>query len=130
MRNALTVGIMVVVLVAASTWGPAVFSRSLSAQPAGFHVLTVPSGGVTCADMTSNLRTDSESWRVFYTTYMAGFITGANFVTYSDSGRNSNVGYDVPTGVLFSSIQRYCEQNGGKNISEAVTRVYSQHVAR
>lgn len=80
--------------------------------------------------MTNNLRTDGESWRVFYFTYMAGFITGANFVTCSDSGENPNVGSDVPTQVLFSSIQTYCEQHAAKNISEAVIKIYLQHVVR
>jgi hypothetical protein len=91
MRYTLTAGIASLVVIAASVFLPAVFSTPIAAQAARFHVLTVPSGGVTCANMIGNLRTDGNSWGVFYSTYVAGFITAANFVTYADSGRNPNV---------------------------------------
>jgi hypothetical protein len=63
---------------------------------------------------------------------MAGFITGANFVSYSAGGRNANVGLDDAStheGV-FASIEQYCVENPAKNIFEAVTRVYSRLAAR
>ena len=61
---------------------------------------------------------------------MAGFLTGANFVSYSAGGRNANVGHDVAHDAVFASIEQYCAQNPARNIFEAVTRVYSRLVAR
>jgi hypothetical protein len=130
MRKALAFCIVAIVAVVASLAGEGSVSKMVAAQAAGFHVLTVPSGGITCVNMTSNLGADDGAWRVRYTTYMAGFITGANFVTYSDAGRNANVGYEVPSDMLFTAVQRYCEQNPSKNISDAVATVYSQNAAR
>ena len=100
-----------------------------SRRHAGFHVLGAPGGGIDCRDMTANLRTESGSWRVFYTSYAMGFITGANFVSYADDGRNSNVGFDIPADVIFPSIEHYCGQNPSKRIAEAVATVYSQLAA-
>ena len=60
---------------------------------------------------------------------MAGFITGANFVSYSVGGRDSNLPRQ-PHDAVFAAIEQYCGGNPAKNISEAVVRVYSQLVAR
>lgn len=59
-------------------------------------------------------------------------VVTANFVSYSAGGRNANVGFDGPSthDAVFASIEQYCAQNPTKNIFEAVTRVYSQLVAR
>jgi hypothetical protein len=103
----------------------------VSAQASGFHVLPVTIGGSACRDMTNNLRIDRDSWRTLYFNYMAGFLTGANFVSYSaGDGRNSNIGFDVAHDVVFASIEQYCAENPTKNIFEAVTRIYSQLVTR
>lgn len=52
--------------------------------------------------MTNNLRADRDSWRTLYFTYMSGFLTGANYVSYSaGDGRNSNIGIEVKHDALF-----------------------------
>jgi hypothetical protein len=122
------VGRLGVVTVAALVLG--LLSWRASAQGGSFHVLTVASGGFTCGDMTHNLRVDRDVWRSVYYNYMAGFITGANFVSYSAGGRNANIASDLPHDAVLASIERYCAQNPAQNISEAVVRVYSQLVAQ
>jgi hypothetical protein len=103
----------------------------VSAEASGFHVLPVTVGGATCRDMTNNLRTDRESWRTLYFNYMSGFLTGANFVSYSaGDGRNSNVGIEVTHDAVFASIEKYCSQNADTHIFEAMASVYSQLVTR
>jgi hypothetical protein len=118
------VGLLAVARLAAFALG-----LSVSAQAGGFHVLPVTSGGVTCRDMTDNLRSERDTWRTFYFNYMAGFITGANFVSYSVGNRDSNLPSE-PHDAVFASIEQYCAGNPARNISEAVVRVYSQLIAR
>jgi hypothetical protein len=119
------VGLLSVVTVAA--WVLVLTAPRVSAQASGFHVLPVTIGGGTCRDMTNNLRGDREPWRTLYFNYMAGFLTGANFVSYSaGDDRNANIGVEVTHDAVFASIEQYCVQNPTKNIFEAVTRVYSQ----
>jgi hypothetical protein len=125
------IGLLCVVAVAAFVLGLGKFAQPVSAQASrSFHVLTVTSGGVTCRDMTNNLRTDRDAWRSVYFNYMAGFITGANFVSYSAGGQNANIGFEVSHDAVFTSIEQYCGQNAAQNISEAVIRVYSQLITR
>src|SRR5689334_22175966 len=107
-------------------------SRRASAQAGSFHVITVTSGGSACHDMTTNLQADRDAWRAVYGNYIAGYITGANFVSYSVGGRNANVGSaeQETREIVFTSVEQYCAHNPTSNIAEAVTRVYSQLVAR
>jgi hypothetical protein len=110
-----------------------VVEPAVSAQAGSFHVWTVTSGGASCRDMTNNLgAADRDAWRAFYANYVSGFITGANFVSYSTGARNATVGYDgnATHEAAFDSVEQYCAQNPAKNISEAVTRIYSQLVAQ
>lgn len=46
--------------------GVGTFVPRVSAQAASYHVLTVTNGGFTCRDLTSNLRTDRDTWRTVY----------------------------------------------------------------
>src|SRR3954452_11273152 len=126
------VAVVSVLLLVCAVGVGAVAARSLQnpRAVAGFHVLGVPGGGVTCEEMTNNLRTDRQSWGVLYGTYVTGFITGANFVSYVANGRNSNVGSDIPSETIFGSVEQYCRQNLSKNIHQAVEGVYSQLAAR
>jgi hypothetical protein len=68
---------------------------------------------------------------------MAGFVTGANFVSYSAGGRDPNVGFDVPyvtTGAaadaVFASLEQHCARRPALNTSAAVTIIYSQLFAQ
>jgi hypothetical protein len=58
MRKAHTlavVGVLGIVTVAAFVLGQAMLATRVSAQASrSFHVLTVPTGGATCRDMTGN----------------------------------------------------------------------------
>ena len=131
-RTLAVVGLLAVVTVAAFLTGVAV--PRVSAQ-AGIHVFPVTNGGGTCRDMTNDLRGNRDAWRTAYFNYMAGFVTGANFASYSVPGRNSNVPLDLPREVtgyaradeaVFVLLEQYCAQSPAKNISEAMMRVYSQ----
>jgi hypothetical protein len=134
------VGLLGVLTVVAVAHGVGMLVPRVSAQNSGFHVLPVTNGGGTCRDMTNDLRTDSETWRAAYVNYVAGFVTGANFVSYSVGGRNSNVGsgsevLPIRPGqrvadAVSALVEQYCVQNPSKNISEAVARVYSQLLTR
>ena len=116
------------VVTAALALGLGMLSPRVSAQASGFHVWTVTSGGASCRDMTNNLAADRDAWRAFYANYVSGFITGANFVSYSGGGRNPNVGaYGKGTHEeTFALVEHYCAQNPAKNIFEGVTRIYAQ----
>jgi hypothetical protein len=125
------VGVLGVVAVAAFVAGTVV--PRLSAQ-GSIQVIPVTNGGGTCHEMTSDLRNDREAWRTPYFNYMAGFVTGANYVSYLVPGRNSHVPLDLPGRVrgysraddaVFALLEEYCERNPAKNISEAAMRVYS-----
>jgi hypothetical protein len=132
-----TVALVGVVIVAAFVLGNGMIVRRVSAQTASFHVIPVTNGSGTCRDMTNDLRADRDAWRASYFNYMAGFITGANFVSYSVGGRDPNVGFGVPyvtTGAgapaVFASLEQYCAKRPSMNISIAVTEIYSQLVAQ
>ena len=130
MRKSLTVTLVAVVGIAALA--AFVLAQTALAAPgsrAGYHVLGVAGGGLGCRDMTNNLRAERESWSAIYASYTTGFITGANFVSYSANGRNANSGFDVPTETVLGSVERYCQQNQARNIHEAVTAVYSELAA-
>jgi hypothetical protein len=144
-RMLAAVALVGVVIVAAFVLGNGMIVPRVSAQTgsssgrrwAAFHVIPVTNGSGTCRDMTNDLRTDRDAWRASYFNYMAGFITGANFVSYSVGGRDPNVGFDLPyvtTGAgapaMFASLEEYCAKRPATNISEAVTRVYSQLFAQ
>jgi hypothetical protein len=99
----------------------------------------VRNGGGTCREMTNDLRRDPDTWRTPYFNYMAGFVTGANFVSYSVPGRKSNVPLDLPRQVAGYSradeavaalLEQYCAQNPAKNISEGAMVVYSRLAAK
>lgn len=105
-------------------------ARQTGQHHAGFHVSGVPGGGVSCGEMAINLGADRQSWGMFYTSYVNGFITGANFVSYVANGRKPDVGSDVPPEQIFASVEQYCRQNRSKNIHEAVESVYTQLAAR
>lgn len=122
-------GVVVLVLVGAVVRDVAARAPQ-TREHAGFHVIGVPGGGIDCGSMMNNLRDEKQSWRAFYTSYMTGFVTGANFVSYLANGRNPNVGYDTATEAMFASVEQYCGQNPSKNIHEAVESVYSQLAAR
>jgi len=107
----------------------------LSAQ--GYiHVLPVRNGGGVCRDMTNDLRNDRDASRTLYANYMAGFMTGANYVSYLVPGRNSDVmrnlpreflaGYSRADDAVFALLEQFCAENPAKNISEGAMRVYSQ----
>jgi hypothetical protein len=126
-------------VVTAPAFVPGVIAPRVSAQASSIHVFPVTNGGGTCHDMTNDLRTDRNAWRAPYFNYMAGFVTGANFVSYSVPGRDSNVPLDLPLDVtgyaradeaVFAMLEQYCAHNPAKNISEAAMRVYSQVAAR
>ena len=123
------VGLVGVVTVAAFVIGVVAPRASAQVALGSFHVWTVTSGGASCRDMTNNLLgADRDAWRAFYANYVSGFITGANFVSYSTGGRNPNVGAygKVTHEGTFALVEQYCAQNAAKNIFEAVTRTYSQ----
>jgi hypothetical protein len=126
-KTPFVVALLVVVAVATSMAG--VVAPRVSAQAGSFHVLTVTAGGVSCRDMTNNLRSDRDAWRSVYYNYMAGFITGANFVSYSVGGRDSNLPWE-PHDAVFASIEQYCAANPAEQIFEAVIRVYSRLATR
>jgi hypothetical protein len=103
----------------------------VSAQ-GSIQVIPVRNGGGTCGDMTSDLRNDRDTWRTPYFNYMAGFMTGANFVSYLVPGRNSHVplglplaGYSRADDAVFALLEQYCTENPAKNISEGAMRVYA-----
>jgi hypothetical protein len=132
-RTLAAVGLLGVVTAAAFVSG--VVPPRLGAQ--GYiHVLPVRNGGGVCRDMTNDLRNDRDAWRTPYLNYMAGFITGANYVSYLVPGRNPDVLRNLPRDVLaghsrgddavFALLEQYCAENPAKNISEAAMRVYSQ----
>src|SRR5213592_1110007 len=88
-KNTLAVvGVSGVVTAAAFLAGTAV--PRVSAQGV-IHVVPVKNGSGTCREMTNDLRNDRDAWRTPYLNYMAGFVTGANYVSYLVPGRNSNV---------------------------------------
>jgi hypothetical protein len=134
------VGLLSVLTVVAAVLGLGMLVPRVAAQNSGFHVLPVANGGGTCRDMTNDLRADEQTWRTPYVNYVAGFITGANFVSYSVGGRNSNVGsgsevLPIRPGqrvadAVSALVEQYCAQNPSKNLSEAVARVYSQLLTR
>ena len=104
----------------------------VSAQ-GSIQVIPVRNGGGTCGDMTNDLRNDRDAWRTPYFNYMAGFMTGANFVSYLVPGRNSHIpvglpltGYSRADDAVFALLEQYCAQHPAKNISEAAMRVYAQ----
>jgi hypothetical protein len=134
------VALVGVVIVAAFVLGNGMIVPRVSAQTGSssgrrwgaFHVIPVTNVSGTCRDMTTDLRTDRDAWRASYFNYMAGFITGANFVSHSVGGRDPNVGFDVPyvtTGDapdrVFAALEQYCAQRPAMNISVAVTNIYS-----
>jgi hypothetical protein len=113
-----------------------VVAPRLSAQPQGpnWWVIPVTNGDSTCRAMTNDLRNDRDAWRTPYVNYMAGFVTGADYVSSLVPGRKSQV--DLPQEVLanharaadgmFALLEKYCAQNPAKYISEGAMRVYSQ----
>ena len=118
--------------IAASVMAPPV-----SAQ-AAIHVLPVTNGGGTCREMTRDLKQDRTASRAAYFNYMAGFVTGANYLAFSVPGRNSNVPSDLPSEVVghtradeavFALLERECAQHPSMNISEAMMHVYDQLLA-
>jgi len=114
-----------------------VVAPRLSAQAAqgpNWWVIPVTNGDSTCRQMTSDLRNDRDAWRTPYVNYMAGFVTGADYVSSLVPGRKSQV--DFPPEVLanhprgddavFALLEQWCAQNPAKYISEGAMRVYSQ----
>jgi hypothetical protein len=87
-RTLAVIGISGAIAVAAFVAG--VVATHVSAQGV-IHVVPVKNGGGTCREMTNDLRNDRDAWRTPYLNYMAGFVTGANYVSYLVPGRNSNV---------------------------------------
>jgi hypothetical protein len=133
-RKALAVVGLLGVVTAAFVAG--VVTPRVSAQ-ASIQVIPVRNGGGVCRDMTNDLRSDPSTWRTPYFNYLAGFMTGANFVSYLVPGRNSHVpiglpvaGYSRADDAVFALLEQYCVENPAKNISEAAMRVYSQLDAR
>lgn len=132
------VALVGVVIVAAFVLGNGMIVPRVSAQTgsssgrrwAAFHVIPVTNGSGTCRDMTNDLRTDRDAWRASYFNYMAGFITGANFVSYSVGGRDPSIGYEDAAPAMFASLEQYCAKRPTMNISAAVTRIYSQLFAQ
>jgi hypothetical protein len=139
------VALVGVVIVAAFVLGNGMIVPRVSAQTgsssgrrwAAFHAIPVTNGSGRCRDMTNDLRTDRDAWRASYFNYMAGFITGANFVSYSVGGRDPNVGFDVPYVTIgdapdrvFAALEQYCAQRPAMTISVAVTNIYSQLFAQ
>jgi hypothetical protein len=121
-------GIVTIVGFFAGTVAPRVSAQG------SIQVIPVRNGGGVCRDMTNDLRSDREGWRTPYFNYMAGFVTGANYVSYLVPGRNSHVPLDLPRRVagysraddaMFALLEQYCKQNPAKNISEAAMMVYS-----
>jgi len=128
------VGLLGIATVAAFVAG-AVVPR-VSAQ-GSIQVIPVRNGGGTCRDMTNDLGSDRDAWRTPYFNYMAGFVTGANFVSYLVPGRDSHVpvglpvaGYSRADDAVFALVEQYCAQNSAKNISEAMMIVYSRLAAK
>ena len=133
-----TVALVGVVIVAAFVLGNSMIVPRVSAQTGSFHAIPLTNGSGTCRDMTNDLRADRDAWRASYFNYMAGFITGANFVSYSVGGRDPNVGFDVPyvtagataSARVFASLEQYCAERPAMNLSIAVTNIYSQLFAQ
>src|SRR5689334_5881567 len=92
---AVGVGVVAVTALVASVVPP-----RLSAQPQGpnWWVIPVTNGDSTCRAMTNDLRNDRDTWRTPYVNYMAGFVTGADYVSSLVPGRKSQV--DLPQEVL------------------------------
>jgi len=120
-------GIVVAVAVVLSMVAPRVSAQG------SIQVIPVRNGGGVCRDMTNDLKADRDTWRTPYFNYMAGFVTGANYVSYLVPGRNSHVPVDLPGRVsgysraddaVFALLEEYCERNPARNISEAAMRVY------
>ena len=124
-------GVVAVTALVASVVAP-----RLSAQPQGpnWWVIPVTNGDSTCRQMTNDLRNDRDAWRTPYVNYMAGFVTGADYVSSLVPGRKSQV--DLPHEVLanhsraddavFALLEKFCAQNPARYISEGAMRVYSQ----
>jgi hypothetical protein len=124
------VGLLGAVTVAAVV--PGVVPPRVAAQ-GSIQVIPVRNGGGVCRDMTNDLRSNRDAGRTPYFNYMAGFMTGANYVSYLVPGRNSHIpvgwpvaGYSRADDAVFALLEQYCAENPAKNISEAAMRVYSQ----
>jgi TolB protein len=97
------------------------------------EIYAMNADGSNPVNLTNDLSSDRDLWRTPYFNYMAGFVTGANYVTYLVPGRNSHVPVGMPLAghsraddAVFALLEQYCDQNPGKNISEAAMRVYAQ----
>jgi len=131
-KNTLTVVVGMLATVGALV--ASVVAPRLSAQGPNWWVIPVTNGDSTCRQMTSDLRNDRDAWRTPYVNYMAGFVTGADYVSSLVPGRKSQV--DFPPEVLanhprgddavFALLEQWCAQNPAKYISEGAMRVYSQ----
>src|SRR4051812_113223 len=124
-RIAAVVALVLVAIVAANIAG----QTTQSGQPASnFHV--DGPGGKQCAEMTTNLQMDRPTWRAFYTSYVEGFFSGANYVSYFAKQTNANVGFDITPDEQWAVIEQYCAANPTKGIHNAVESLYSRLVAR
>ena len=138
-KNTLTVVVGMLATVGALV--ASVVAPRLSAQAAqgpNWWVIPVTNGDSTCRQMTSDLRNDRDAWRTPYVNYMAGFVTGADYVSSLVPGRKSQV--DFPPEVLahhprgddavFALLEQWCAQNPAKYMSEGAMRVYSHMYAQ
>src|SRR5262245_13828393 len=131
-RNTLAVVMGLLGLVTGGAFMAGVVVPRVSAQ-GSIQVIPVRNGGGPCGEMPNDLRNDRDAWRTPYFNYMAGFMTGANFVSYSVPGRNSHVsvrmpltGYSRADDAVFALLEQYCAQYPSNNISSAAMRVYER----
>jgi hypothetical protein len=85
MRQKTLAIVALLAVVAAAAFVRGVAATRVSAQ-GSIQVIPVRNGGGTCGDMTNDLRSDRDGSRTPYFNYMAGFMTGANFVSYQVPG--------------------------------------------
>jgi hypothetical protein len=100
-----------------------------SSRPASSFHVNGP-GGKPCAEMTNNLQMDRPTWRAFYTSYVEGFFSGANYVSYAAKQPNAGVGFDITPDEQWAAIEQYCAAHPTKGIHNAVEGLYSRLVAR
>ena len=126
-RIAAVVALVLVAMVAPNIAG----QTTQSSRPASFIHVNGP-GGKQCAEMTNNLQMDRPTWRAFYTSYVQGFFSGANYVAYFAKQPNASVGFDINPSFdeQWAAIEQYCAANPTKGIHNAVEGLYSRLVAR
>ena len=118
-RPAAVVALVLVAMVATNIAGQTPQSSRLASS---FHV-NGP-GGKPCAEMTNNLQIDRPTWRAFYTSYVEGFFSGANYVSYFAKQSNASVGLDITPDEQWADIEQYCAANPAKGIHNAVEGLY------